>query len=562
MAQFSLYLGHSATGVAFQCAHAAGSGEGGWGGYVGIDRIAAANINKGVKGNRCRISIFLSQFDVGSSVIAHIGKKSPTGDAYDFASTPTQIIWAGSGTLPGIGATQQEYVSDWFTLPENFDTTSDYLIAFGLTGTISTRNIAVAGNAAYYKGGAPDPAQVDKTGYAGQADITKFTSRIEISSAGSVVVLPNGVAASAQLGWASVPGLSPPELFTFYKALISIAVLSQTIPNSYPPDAGDILIAAVMWTSGDTTDAETWLVPPAGFVPIGEPSQATYSGAPYFFQCFWYRANGTETADWVFDHSGHSMYSEIGMYHYFNCIQTGDPIAAYSYDAGIGMTSAVPGLVMPVNNCALIIAGHNIASSTVGGIPGFSMLANEYVTAYYDGGLRNAAGSAPGKTLSPNGNNGASQVWQVWQVALLPTVYIPAVVGNPAGWDSSIDYDGYITFEDDDKTVVAAPDIGTADIFSVTGHASGKQYVEVTFEGGGVTGVGLVSPSPGSYGPYISKDGDIYIYTSGGNTTHLGVFPPLVEGDVVGMAIDVDAGKVWFRVNGGYWNNDPLQGPV
>jgi len=561
MAQFRLFLGHSATGVAFHCSHLVGAGEGGWGGYVGIDRIAAANISKNVKGNRCRVTIYLTQFDVGASIVAHIGKKSPAGDAYDFAGTPSQVIWAGgSGTLPGSGLVSQEYVSDWFTLPENFDPTSDYLVAFGLTGIISSRNVTVAGNSAHYKGGAPDPAQVDKTGYATQADLTKFISKIEISSAGDVVVLPNGVAATAVVGSPKILGLSPPELHNFQRTLVGPWGDNATVPNPYPPNAGDIMLAIAMWTTNTASDpGMDAMVPPAGFVRVGDPTFVLFSGAPFWMCCFWKRADGTETVPWFFNYTT-SMYSEIAMMRYYDCIQTGNPIAAYGSTSGTGITSTAPTVSLPVANSGLVIAGQNIASSTVGNITGFTQLLGEYLTIFNDTPARNSVGTTPTKTLNPNGNNNAAHPWQMWQVALLPTINIPAVIGSPEGWDSSIDYGGYVTFSDEDRTVTAAPDAGSNEVWSVTSHNSGKQYVEVTFDGGVVTGVGLVSPD--NYGPYLSQDGDVYVYTSSGSTTHTGVFPPLVEGDTVGIAIDIDAGKAWIRVNGGNWNNDPLQGPV
>lgn len=41
-----------------------------------------------------------------------------------------------------------------------------------------------------------------------------------------------------------------------------------------------------------------------------------------------------------------------------------------------------------------------------------------------------------------------------------------------------------------------------------------------------------------------------------------GVGAAIVTGDVIDFAVDVDAGKIWFRRNGGLWNSDSLADPA
>jgi len=140
----------------------------------------------------------------------------------------------------------------------------------------------------------------------------------------------------------------------------------------------------------------------------------------------------------------------------------------------------------------------------------------------------------------------------------VPFVTQPSEAGfplNPEGWDSSRDYGGDVTFTDADRT--ATVDSGSGGIvYSVTKHNSGRQFAEATFSG---TAIGLYD-EVSENGIELTASGAVYVYGDI-NTETYGVFPPLVVGDTVGIAADIDTGTVWFRVNGGPWNNDPAQGP-
>lgn len=133
-------------------------------------------------------------------------------------------------------------------------------------------------------------------------------------------------------------------------------------------------------------------------------------------------------------------------------------------------------------------------------------------------------------------------------------------IAFPAGWDTTRLYSGFVTFSNGDKTATVAPDdVSNRQLWSAVEHDNGKFFAEVTFNSGVGAGVGLMSP--GVNGPYLDASGTVYVYGLDGTTSYPGVFAPLVQGDVVGVAANIDAGKVWFRVNGGPWNNDPTQGP-
>lgn len=129
---------------------------------------------------------------------------------------------------------------------------------------------------------------------------------------------------------------------------------------------------------------------------------------------------------------------------------------------------------------------------------------------------------------------------------------------NPAGWDTSLPYGGTVVFSNNDRTATGASGLVSADVFSVTEHNGGKQYAEVIYEG---SRVGIYhSPTCGAW---LDDNGDVTVsFEGGGGNFYPAMFQPLNDGDVIGIAADIAVGTVWFRVNGGLWNNDPTQGPT
>jgi len=106
---------------------------------------------------------------------------------------------------------------------------------------------------------------------------------------------------------------------------------------------------------------------------------------------------------------------------------------------------------------------------------------------------------------------------------------------------------------DSDKTIVAT---GSVSIPSETAHSSGLYYTEVTLPVfGAYVEVGIFG-SP-SHFAIIDSTGAV---TTDGGTTSVD-FPSLADGDVIGIALDAEASKVWFRVNGGDWNNNASYSP-
>ena len=64
--------------------------------------------------------------------------------------------------------------------------------------------------------------------------------------------------------------------------------------------------------------------------------------------------------------------------------------------------------------------------------------------------------------------------------------------------------------------------------------------------------------SANSGADFITGDGNFYINNSSQGSVASGA----TNGAIVGMAVDLDNGNIWFAVNGGLWNNSALANPV
>lgn len=108
---------------------------------------------------------------------AYVGHAAGAGDAYDFAATPVQLLWGGSGTK-AIAANTEE-VTDWATFAYN--KTSALLVAYYLGGGTTVdmaRYKNSVSNVTDYNKTANDAATVNKTGYASTA-LCRAINKIE-----------------------------------------------------------------------------------------------------------------------------------------------------------------------------------------------------------------------------------------------------------------------------------------------------------------------------------------------------------------------------------------------
>lgn len=148
---------------------------------------------------------------------------------------------------------------------------------------------------------------------------------------------------------------------------------------------------------------------------------------------------------------------------------------------------------------------------------------------------------------------------------------IPGVVAtttlNPS------DKSAQITLSGGNLIMTGSAIASTDNVRSVASYSTGKFYCEMlsgAVAGAYVHAIGLAnslasltagpgSPDTNSIALY---SGDPVVYAAGGSAGSSGVNYNGGASDVVGMAVDIGAGLIWFRVNGGNWNNNILNDPV
>lgn len=109
---------------------------------------------------------------------------------------------------------------------------------------------------------------------------------------------------------------------------------------------------------------------------------------------------------------------------------------------------------------------------------------------------------------------------------------------------------------------------GRAHTRSLASHSSGKYYMEVTATSAssGFDAVGVLNGSE-TFARYIGEGGnnslgywsDASVYRNGSVVATLATW---ATGDVISMAVDVGASRIWFRKNAGNWNNNPAADPA
>ena len=108
----------------------------------------------------------------------------------------------------------------------------------------------------------------------------------------------------------------------------------------------------------------------------------------------------------------------------------------------------------------------------------------------------------------------------------------------------------------------------TEAVRAVDGKTTGKYYIEFTIGGtwaGGNSGVGIASISAtlagllpsAALGSIYFKGGTVYV-----NTVSQGALTAQAAANVVGVAVDLDANLIWFRIGAGNWNGNAAYSPA
>jgi hypothetical protein len=183
----------------------------GWQGYTLVTVLNAADL-KPSSGSEVRIAIAFGAASAGQTTVAYIGQQATSGDPYDFKATPAQFTFGGIGTITHDGV-QQLYFSDWITLPEAWDNTKNYCVAFQFSagGTTDIRHTSATSTSGitYYKAIAAEAATVDKSGYSplfsGNAVLTEILEAR--TAAGGINYTETITAGTLPIGGASITAI-------------------------------------------------------------------------------------------------------------------------------------------------------------------------------------------------------------------------------------------------------------------------------------------------------------------------------------------------------------------
>jgi len=158
--------------TAAQWTKEAGSGAS-WGGFTFRVVVPTSAL---VAGSKIRLTCQSSDTSGCTISAMYVGAAAASGDDYDFATTPTPVLFSGSASA-AIGAASS-LVSDPTTFTVDASKPliiSTYMSVAGRTANITT----LAGWVTRYKSG-NDAATVNATGYSTSAYAANFVTKIEV----------------------------------------------------------------------------------------------------------------------------------------------------------------------------------------------------------------------------------------------------------------------------------------------------------------------------------------------------------------------------------------------
>jgi Right handed beta helix region len=341
---------------------------------------------------------------------------------------------------------------------------------------------------------------------------------------------------------------------------------STTVSKPTGTVDGDMMIMSIMAGSVDTGNI-LGTVPPAGWTQIGtmhlvEDVLHTFMG----YWVYWKRAS-SEPADYTFTHTTGGVSSQAMIATYYDVRSVDDPIDAFAQGFGnSGGTATAPGITTVSGNTELIYAGHNWdGTGTLAPPTGMTERFENYLyLADEDRELAGATGSRSQTLVT------SDTPWQAYLFALKSWMFsVDVEVGGSsmtveAGeisypwWNAeTLSGTGSLSFHD---MVLTSTLPGTSvSAASEISHGPGLHYVETTFTGSDPVGLHGLYNAASNIGTMIELESGNVVQRPSGTVTP--TFDPIVVGDTVGIAYDGNAGKVWFRVNDGPWNNDRAQAP-
>ena len=149
-----------------------------WGGFGLRQLIPAASVLE----NASAVSVEFVAPSTGEGFAvanAYIGEQAASGDAWDFAATPTQILFSAGATF-SISA-GETIVSDSVTI--SIDSAENLIVAVGMSSDTANDSVRTQGSASgfniYYKSGAAsESGTADVTGYSASESNRLFVGEI------------------------------------------------------------------------------------------------------------------------------------------------------------------------------------------------------------------------------------------------------------------------------------------------------------------------------------------------------------------------------------------------
>lgn len=150
-----------------------------WNGYTVVVRLPASVLTlPSFDIVRLRVRLEAGSTQACTFSKAYVGHRAGSGDAYDFSTTPVQLLFSGGAS--GVASAGSTVTSDWANFA--YDKTSDLLFAFYLGGGTSsdmTRQKNPVTSVDSYYTNADEAATVNKSaGYTTQA--TNFLHAVNL----------------------------------------------------------------------------------------------------------------------------------------------------------------------------------------------------------------------------------------------------------------------------------------------------------------------------------------------------------------------------------------------
>ncbi len=257
----------------------------------------------------------------------------------------------------------------------------------------------------------------------------------------------------------------------------------------------------------------------------------------------------------------------------------------------VGPSSAVSGDVVlfdgttgkSIKDSGLTLAGSNTGDVTLAGTPNYITIAAQVITRALIDLASHVTGNLPVTNLNSGTSASGSTFWRgdgTWATpaggSSEPSIAAFTTIPTHPGFDPLfVGAPGQVVLSSNNK--VATPSSGTPYnyLFGTPANYTGKRYFELipgatSFDAVGIAGgAGHWKRLNGSnFGQFVGQLGwqaggiVVAVTQPNSNTITVATIQSWAAGNVCCFAIDLDAMLIWFRTNGGNWNNNVSNDPA